>query len=86
MLFLKKGFTAEAQRRGERPRREVGFRVSSLRFVRLDRTDDGFESRVVAEASTPEAATEEALVGAASDAAARILKHALRATLAAGEK
>ena len=75
-----------SSRMGELPRREVSFRVSSLRFVRLDRTDDGFESRVVAEASTPEAATEEALVGAASDAAARLLKHALRATLAAGEK
>lgn len=75
-----------SSRMGELPRREVGFRVSSLRFVRFDRTDDGFESRIAAEAATPEVATEEALAGAASDAAARILKHALRATLAAGEK
>ncbi len=75
-----------SSRLGELPRREVGYRVSSLRFVRLDRTEDGFESRAVAEASSPESAAEEALGGAAADTAARILKHALRATLAAGDK
>ncbi len=75
-----------SSRMGELPRREVTFRVSSLRFVRMDRTDDGFESRAAAEAATPEVAMEEALAGASADTAARILKHALRATLAAGDK
>jgi hypothetical protein len=73
-------------RMGSLARVEQLVRVADVRFVRLDRTADGFASRVSAEAVRAEDAGEEALRAAMDRTAAKLLKTILREAFAAREE
>lgn len=66
-------------RMGALARRETVVRVADVRFPRLDRTADGYESRSAAEAVTGEEARDEALRAAMAESSAQLLKVVLRA-------
>jgi len=70
-------------RMGSLARVEQHVRVVDVRFVRLDRTADGFATRVSAEAVRADDAAEEALRAAMERSTAKLLKAVLREAFAA---